>query len=62
MQPILAESAPHRGRAVAISVALAAVASLLLVMSPSHRSRHRGHHQLPRIGKCSYAGHAYLLR
>jgi hypothetical protein len=60
MQPILAESASHAGRAVAFAVALAIAASLVLV--PSFvRPKHREHHQLPRIGKC-VNGYAYLAR
>jgi hypothetical protein len=60
MQPILAESAPRPGRTVAFAIALAVVASL--VMLPSfHRTKHREHHQLPRIGRC-VTGYAYLTR
>jgi hypothetical protein len=59
MQPILAESTPHPGRAAAFAVALAIATSL--VMLPSlHRLKHREHHQLPRIGKC--VSYGYLTR
>ena len=62
MQPILAESAPHRGRAVAFAVVLAVIAALAISQGRQH-SRHRYHHQqLPRIGKCAqvhYASYVY---
>jgi hypothetical protein len=54
MQPILAESAPHRSRAMAIAVALTAVTSLvaaLVVLSPATPSRHGFHRH---AGKCPY--------
>ncbi len=54
MQPILADSAPHRGRAVAFAVALAAFA-LMAFMPSQHSSRH---HSLKRVGKC---GHAHYV-
>jgi hypothetical protein len=60
MQPILAESAPRPGRFAAIAVALAVVASLVM-MPTQHRSRHREHHQLPRLGKCMH-GYTYIAR
>jgi hypothetical protein len=55
MQPILAESAPHRGRAVAFAVALAAFA--LMAFAPSSHGRH---HQMKRIGKCAHSHYSYL--
>jgi hypothetical protein len=58
MQSILAESAPRPGRAFAFAVALAVVASLVLM--PGRRTHHRTHHQLPRIGKC--VTYAYVGR
>jgi hypothetical protein len=60
MQPILAESAPHRGRAVAFAVALAAVASLAFAAMPPSHSRYRDHHRLQRIGKCAYSHYSYV--
>jgi hypothetical protein len=60
MQSILAESAPYRGRAVALAVVLAVVASLAIVASRP-RPRHHEHHRLQHIGKCMY-GYAYLTR
>jgi hypothetical protein len=59
MQPILAESASRPGRAVAFAVALAVVASLMMIPG-RHRPNHREHHQLPRLGKC--VQYSYLLR
>jgi hypothetical protein len=52
MEPILAESAPHRGRAVVFSVVLAVVASLALASSGLHRPRHHAHHYRMAHGKC----------
>jgi hypothetical protein len=60
MQPILAESAPRPGRFAAFAVALAVVASFVMMPSSSH-SRHRSHHQLPRLGKCMN-GYTYVVR
>lgn len=56
MQPILAESAPHRGRAVALA-ALAVVTSLVVfaVRPHHHRGHHRvrhGHADVMQIGRC----------
>jgi len=56
MQPILAESAPRPGRFAAFAVALAVVASLVMMPSLS-----RSHHQLPRLGKCMN-GYTYVAR
>jgi hypothetical protein len=58
MQPILAESAPHRSRAMAIAIVFTAVASLatavaLFPRAPSHRGFHR------HGGKCPYV---YVVR
>jgi len=60
MQPILAESTPRPGRFAAIAVALAVVASFV-VMPTQHRPQHREHHQLPRLGKCMH-GYTYIAR
>jgi hypothetical protein len=53
MQPILAESAPHR-RGLAFAVVLAVVAWFAIAPTHHHRGKFRGHgyHHLPRIGKC----------
>ena len=58
MQPILAESAPHRSRAMAIAIVFATIASLatavaLLPRGPSHHGFHR------HGGKCPYV---YVVR
>lgn len=50
MQPILAESAPHRRRAIAIAVALAVVAALAVGQGRRH-GKHRHHHSMQRIAK-----------
>jgi hypothetical protein len=60
MQPILAESAPYRGRAIAFAVALAVVASLAIGLRHQHRPRHHEYHRLAH-GKCMY-GYLYLTR
>jgi hypothetical protein len=65
MPLILAESAPHRSRAIALAFLLALVALLAgLAFSPGHHHRRYGHHHLPRIGKCIYtqAGYVYITR
>ena len=59
MQPILAESAPHRSRAMAIAIVFTTIASLataaaLLPRAPSH---HGGFHR--HGGKCPYV---YVVR
>jgi hypothetical protein len=60
MQPILAESAPHRGRAIAFAAAaLAVVATLALAFHG--RPSHRDHHRLRHLGKCGQASY-YLVR
>jgi hypothetical protein len=60
MEPILAEAAPHRGRAVAFAVVLAVIASLAMVPS-QHRPRHHRDH--PRLvhGKCTH-GYVFVVR
>jgi hypothetical protein len=64
MQPILAESAPHRGRAIAF-VALAVVTSLIVLAVCPHRGHHgprHGRSELRQIGKCiSVHGVAYRV-
>jgi len=65
MQPILAESAPHRGRAVGFAAALVAITAITAIAvlavrpAPSHH-RHRQLH-LQR-GKCMSAGYVYIVR
>jgi hypothetical protein len=59
MQPILAESWPHRGRAVALAVALTLVASLAAVAATSRHPRgHRHHHW--RGSSCTH--YVYVVR
>jgi hypothetical protein len=55
MQPILADFAPHRYRAVAFAVLLAAVAAFATTQTRRHHPRHRHHHYevQQRIGKCA---------
>jgi len=59
MQPILAESTPHRSRAMAIAVVLTVVTSLaaaVIVLFPTAPSRHGFHRH---AGKCPYV---YVVR
>jgi hypothetical protein len=64
MQPILAESAPHR-RPLVLAAVLAVVASIaaVTVATPRpHNTRwHRHHHHLPYNGQCLY-GYVYVTR
>lgn len=63
MQPILAESAPHRGRAIVFAIVLALVAMIALVVAiPAQhpRSKYRGHHRLPGTGKCPYVTYVHV--
>ena len=62
MVSILAESAPHRGRAIGLAAVLAAftaVAALAVRPAPSH---HRNHHHRLHSGKCMSGGHVYIVR
>jgi hypothetical protein len=64
MQPILADSAPLRFRAVAFAVVLAMVAALAATQMGRHNPRHRHHrYELQqRIGKCAqvhYSSYVY---
>jgi hypothetical protein len=63
MQPILAESAPHRGRAVAFAIALALVATLAATQTRRHPRYHQRHYEMQqRIGKCAqvhYSSYVY---
>jgi hypothetical protein len=57
MQPILAESVPHRGRALVLAAVLAAAAALagaVAIAPRSHHERWHRHHHLSPIGKCTY--------
>lgn len=60
MQPIFAESAPHRGRAIVAAVALAVIASLAALAARPHPSHHRQHHL--RFGQCRHVGYVYVVR
>jgi hypothetical protein len=54
MHPILAESAPHRGRAIALAAAaLAAVVSLTFAVHARSMHHVRGHHWSHHLGRCS---------
>jgi hypothetical protein len=55
MQPILAESAPHRGRALVFALVLATFAFFTLAPSSPEPSRYRGYHRLPGTGRCPHA-------
>ena len=61
MQPILADSAPHRFRAVAFAVVLAMLAALAATQTRPRHPRHR-HELQQRIGKCAqvhYSSYVY---
>jgi hypothetical protein len=59
MQPILAESAPHRGRALVFAVVLAAFAFAAIApsLAPAPLPQTRSYHRLPGTGKCPHAKH-----
>ncbi|HEY0990512.1 MAG TPA: hypothetical protein VGD80_25840 [Kofleriaceae bacterium] len=64
MQPILAESGPHRSRAIAIALVLAIVAAFAAMQTRRGSPRHRHHHYelQQRIGKCAqvhYSSYVY---
>jgi hypothetical protein len=63
MQPILAESAPRRGRAIAFAVALTLVAAFATTRTRHHpRFHHRYYDLQQRIGKCAqvhYSSYVY---
>jgi hypothetical protein len=64
MQPILAESAPHRSRAVAFALVLAMIAAFAATQARRYSPRHRHHHYelQQRIGKCAqvhYSSYVY---
>ena len=62
MQPILAESAPHRRPLVlaAVLTVAALIAAVAVVMPRSHHGRSHRHH-LPHNGQCPY-GYVYVVR
>jgi len=63
MQPILAESAPHRRPLVlagALTVA-ALIATVAVVMPRPHHGRWHRHHHMPHNGQCPY-GYVYVAR
>ena len=63
MQPILAESAPRRGRAIAFAVALTLVATFAATTTRHHPRFHHRHYELQqRVGKCAqvhYSSYVY---
>ena len=64
MQPILAESAPPRGRALVLAAVLTVAASIAAVGLATPRSHHgqwRHRHHLPHNGQCPY-GYVYVAR
>jgi len=64
MEPILAESAPVRGRALVLATVLtiaASIASVAAAMPRPHHARWRHHHHLPYNGQCPY-GYVYVPR
>lgn len=61
MQPILAESVPHRSRAFAVVSALAVAAGLCFASMTQYGNGHREHHRTMRpFGKCAHG--SYQLR
>lgn len=64
MQPILAESARPRGRALMFAAVLtvaASIAAVAVAMPRSHHTRWHRHHRLPYNGQCPY-GYVYVAR
>jgi hypothetical protein len=62
MQPILAESAPHRGRAIALAAALAVITAVTALSVRQVRSHHRHHPVHLHRGTCTSGGYFYLVR
>jgi hypothetical protein len=62
MQPILAETAPHRGRALVLAAAFLAVTAVaaITVRPFSSHHRHRSHHHL-RMGKCVAGSYVHVI-
>lgn len=66
MQPILAESAPHRrplvlAAVLTVAASIATVAALSVAMPRAHHTRWHRHHHLPYNGQCPY-GYVYVAR
>jgi hypothetical protein len=63
MQPILAESAPHRRPLVlaAVLTVAALIAAVTVALPRPHHGRWHRHHHLPRNGQCPY-GYVYVQR
>jgi hypothetical protein len=63
MQPILAESAPHRRPLVLAGVLTVAalIAGVAVAMPRPHHGRWHRHHHLPHNGQCPY-GYVYVVR
>jgi hypothetical protein len=58
MLPILAESAPHRCRALALAAVLAitsALAAVTVVAAAPHHRRWAPHHRFPHNVQCTYS-------
>lgn len=64
MQPILAESASPRGRALVLAAVLtvaASIAAVAVAMPRPHHGRWHRHHHLPHNGQCPY-GYVFVAR
>jgi hypothetical protein len=59
MQPILAESVPHRRRAIAVVAGLAIMGALLLIPHRAH-PRSRQHHKPHCV--CNHASYVVVVR
>ena len=62
MQSILAESGPHRGRAIALAAA-ALLVLMVITAALGVRHAHRSHREHPRLhsfGRCGAATYYYL--
>jgi hypothetical protein len=66
MQPILAESVPHRrplvlAAVLAVAASIATVAAITVAVPRMHHTRWHRHHHLPYNGQCPY-GYVYVTR
>ena len=63
MQPILAESAPHRRPLVlaAVLTVAALIAAVAVAVPRAHNGRWHRHQHLPHNGQCPY-GYVYVVR